>query len=152
MQVIKFPTLRTTLPDFIKFMQYHNFPIPFKLPPKAVMLKQFKEAGLTKQLAIDKLAESYGHEVLRLPPYYCVLNPIQLVWAHLKKFVRKQNISPTLSASVCELLWNGISAIGSKLWSSCIQHTIKKENEYYSYICSTDTERFVIDMDESDDE
>ena len=30
---------------------------------------------------IDRLAHDSGHEILRLPPYHCELNPIELLWA-----------------------------------------------------------------------
>ena len=28
---------------------------------------------------VDELIKSYGHEVLRLPPYHCDLNPIERI-------------------------------------------------------------------------
>ncbi|KAH8027924.1 hypothetical protein HPB51_011154 [Rhipicephalus microplus] len=30
---------------------------------------------------IDTLAATHGHEVLRVPPYHCEFNPIELVWS-----------------------------------------------------------------------
>ncbi|XP_077516593.1 uncharacterized protein LOC144127212 [Amblyomma americanum] len=30
---------------------------------------------------IDTLAATHGHKVLRLPPYHCEFNPIELVWS-----------------------------------------------------------------------
>ena len=38
-----------------------------------------KEKRNPKYYVIDQLATKYGHEVLRLPPYHCDLNPIELV-------------------------------------------------------------------------
>lgn len=32
-----------------------------------------------------------GHEVVRLPPYHCQYNPIELIWAHVKSKVAEKN-------------------------------------------------------------
>ena len=37
---------------------------------------------------IDNIAKKYGHEVIRLPPYHCDLNAIELIWADEKNYVR----------------------------------------------------------------
>ncbi len=34
-----------------------------------------------------------GHIPLRLLPYYCELNPIELIWAQLKKIISKYNFN-----------------------------------------------------------
>jgi transposase len=33
---------------------------------------------------IDEMEQEMGHTVLRLSPYHCELNPIELVWAQKK--------------------------------------------------------------------
>lgn len=40
---------------------------------------------------LDGLAAEEGHQVVRLPPYHCELNPIELIWSQLKGFVRSRN-------------------------------------------------------------
>ena len=40
----------------------------------------------------------YGHEVLRLPPYHCDLNAIELIWANEKNFVARENKEMTLES------------------------------------------------------
>lgn len=38
---------------------------------------------------IDELAQTHNKKVLRLPPYHCELNPIELAWANVKDHVKK---------------------------------------------------------------
>ena len=33
---------------------------------------------------VDELAESYGHKVIRSPPYHCHFKAIELIWARVK--------------------------------------------------------------------
>ncbi|KAJ4427079.1 hypothetical protein ANN_24694, partial [Periplaneta americana] len=42
-----------------------------------VLLKKSKE----KNFKIDQILKAYGHSVIRLPPYMCDLNVIELVWS-----------------------------------------------------------------------
>ena len=44
----------------------------------------------------SSIAKKSGHEVLRLPPYHCELDAIELVWADIKNFVAKENTTRNL--------------------------------------------------------
>lgn len=43
-----------------------------------------------KKYELDEIASSMGHEVIRLPPYHCQYNPIELIWAQVKREVAKK--------------------------------------------------------------
>ncbi|XP_047998733.1 uncharacterized protein LOC125236081 [Leguminivora glycinivorella] len=45
------------------------------------------------KMAVDELAAAHNVTILRLPPYHCELNPIELVWAQVKGHVAKKNKS-----------------------------------------------------------
>ena len=40
---------------------------------------------------VDELAKDHGHTVLRLPPYHCILNPIEMLWSYQKRLVQSQS-------------------------------------------------------------
>jgi transposase len=44
----------------------------------------------TKTYDLDKLANERGNQVIRLPPYHCHYNPIELVRAQVKREVAKK--------------------------------------------------------------
>jgi transposase len=50
-----------------------------------------------KAFKIDRILSDYGHTVVRLPPYMCDLNPIELAWAKIKRIVREHNVTADLS-------------------------------------------------------
>ena len=36
------------------------------------------------KFVVDEMAKAMGHEVVRLPPYHCEFNPIELAWSQVK--------------------------------------------------------------------
>jgi transposase len=40
---------------------------------------------------IDGIFAEHNHNILRLPPYHLELNPIELIWAHVKNSVAQNN-------------------------------------------------------------
>ena len=39
----------------------------------------------------DAFLRGKGHDVLRLPPYHCEFNPIEMVWGDVKGYVGQEN-------------------------------------------------------------
>ena len=79
-------------PLILHYMSTHNIPIPDPVPiiPQLLQIieQQLPPSERVKRYAIDEMAAQHGHIVLRLPPYHCVLNPIEFVWSQLKRKVR----------------------------------------------------------------
>ena len=46
---------------------------------------------------LGKIAYKYGHEIVRLPPHHCQLNPIELIWGIEKNYVASENKEHKLS-------------------------------------------------------
>lgn len=44
-----------------------------------------------KKYELDEFAFKMGHEVVRLPPYHCQYNPIEMIWAQAKRQVASKN-------------------------------------------------------------
>ncbi|KAL0861408.1 hypothetical protein ABMA27_008952 [Loxostege sticticalis] len=51
-------------------------------PELEKLVKKNKEEKIRYE--IDDLAQANGHQVLRLPPYHCQYNAIELIWAQIK--------------------------------------------------------------------
>ena len=104
--------------------------------------------------AIDEIAKAAGHEVVRLPPYHCELNPIEIAWAQVKGYIRVHNTKFTLT-HVKELSFAGFAHVGSEEWEKLVQHVQNKvEDKLWeedplqeSYI-----EEFIIQVGDSDEE
>ena len=47
---------------------------------------------------METVAKEYGHKILRLPPYHCELNHIELAWATEKNYVTGENKDMSLDS------------------------------------------------------
>lgn len=109
------------------------------------LVKQNKHMFLAYQ--IDTLASAAGHEVVRLPPYHCELNPIELVWSQVKGYVASKNTDFKID-SVEKLLLEGIAGVTPQNWFRDCNHVIKLEDETWERdgIIDSQTESLIISL------
>ena len=55
---------------------------------KQALYAIIKSTNPTPKYAVDEMAKAAGHEVVRLPPYHCELNPIELAWSQVKQYIK----------------------------------------------------------------
>ena len=55
---------------------------------------------------IDSLLKQEGHEVVRLLPYHCDLNPMKYEWSSVKHIIRENNVGRDLSLKNLKVLLN----------------------------------------------
>ncbi|XP_066248159.1 uncharacterized protein [Euwallacea similis] len=117
--------------DIVKYMKSKGMEIPTKATRK-VLLQMVKQQNFKKEYVIDNFFQTRGYTILRLPPYYCIFNPIEMVWAAIKKRLRKNNQSPELGDSVIDNIKTVIKELNeTNLWKKCVSHVKTVENEYY---------------------
>ena len=73
------PSMKMRKNGMIEFMEKHNITIPEPMPTKPVLHSLIREANNPKQYIVDKIAKTSGCSILWLPPYHCMLNPIEMV-------------------------------------------------------------------------
>lgn len=86
---------------------------------------------------IDEYAKDNQKLVLRLPPYHCELNPIELAWASVKSYVRTHNTTCKLK-DVLELLTKGVDNVTPEMWTNFVGHVIKEEEKFWNIENLTD--------------
>ncbi|XP_076665030.1 uncharacterized protein LOC143367279 [Andrena cerasifolii] len=105
-----------------------------------------------KTYKIDELIKSHGHNVLRLPPYMCDLNPIELAWAQLKRKIRERNPSSTISKDDLQTFTReALSEITQNQWENFCRHVEKIEQEYWSNDRIIEDTEFNLGNSDSDD-
>jgi transposase len=99
--------------------------------------------------AVDKIIAEAGHEVLRLPPYHCIFNPIEMVWSQAKRcyesIVLKEN--DPITAWKKTLLH-----VTPEQWSNYVTHTDNLIRKYWEKERWVTVNELVIDLSiDSDD-
>lgn len=126
----KVPTTATRKKDIQNWLESKN--ISFEpTEVRAELLKKVREhKHLYQAYVVDELAKVHGVSVVRLPPYHCELNPIELVWAQIKGYVASKNKTFKLN-EVKELLPQAMATITPERWKACVEHVIKEEENFF---------------------
>ncbi|KAH9639663.1 hypothetical protein HF086_017657 [Spodoptera exigua] len=83
-----------------------------------------------KLYIVDELLREHGHEVLRLPPYHCDLNPIEYIWNLIKQRVAAKNVNQ-YEKEIEGLTRQAIQSITASDWKKEVNHIERLEKEYW---------------------
>lgn len=118
--------------EMIEWLAKNNIPFSEDLKKFDLLELIEKHKQPEKVYRIDQVLKAHGHTVVRLPPYMCDLNPIELAWAKVKRIVREQNITGDLSLKKLEeVTTNAMIAVQRSDWEGFIKHTVGVENNYW---------------------
>ena len=95
-------------------------------PELVALVKKHKMATVYKS---DVIIREHGHEVLRLPPYHCDLNPIELIWSQIKGTVARRNRDFTLKGTI-SLTDQAIKEVKVPDWQNAIRHVESIVQQY----------------------
>lgn len=120
----KSPTSSSTKSVMIEWLQKRGIPVSndLKRPELYELVRLHKPPAPTYE--IDEKAAKLGFKVIRLPPYHCHYNPIEMVWSYLKGFVRERNTSFKIK-DVEDLFYEACSTVRADKWSKYVEHVKK---------------------------
>jgi transposase len=107
---------------------------------KAMVREHIK---LHEKIEIVRLSEEAGHKVLFTPPYHSDLQPIELIWAHIKDRVARKYSRASTLALVFERLqleFQELSTNGEETVNSAIEHCVKVAHDFYDRMEQDDDE------------
>ena len=113
------------------FITKYHIEVPSLLSVKPVLLERIREANIPKKYVIDEMAITAGYFFLRLPPYHCVFNSVEMVWNQLNHHARHLNIYTSQPAKVIDILRNICDQkITKGCWENYVTRVIKQEKEF----------------------
>lgn len=122
--------------EIIQWLEDKNVVVDRKMV-KLELMRMVKEIRTTDKYVIDEKAMESNKIVLRLPPYHCELNPIELAWSVVKNHVKQNNTSFKLN-DVRQLLIDGVQKVTPEMWANFVQHTTKEEDKMWDIESITD--------------
>ncbi|KAE9544251.1 hypothetical protein AGLY_001430 [Aphis glycines] len=124
----KIPTSSTKKEDIISWLISKNVVIDQKMFKPQLLAKVKEIKGQYMSYVVDNMAKDAGHNILRLPPYHCELNPIELAWAMVKGYVKQHNTTYKID-DVKLLLNTAIERVTSENWQNFLQHVKTEEDK-----------------------
>ncbi len=129
---------------------------------KYELLELAKAHVKPKEYETDRITREFNVEhgtnikILRLPVGHCELNPIELIWAQLKRRIATENRTFRIN-DVRQLAELVAAEIPNENWDKCIAHARKVEREYWEkdgLMDNVEVEPLVINVedDEEDDD
>lgn len=103
-----------------------------------------------KKYAVDELIREAGHEVLRLPPYHCQFNAIEMVWSQAKRLYDQLTLK---TKDVIEAWRVALDGVSKEQWANYVRHTdkvIKAAWEKERIIIVSNPQPIIINVDDSD--
>jgi transposase len=124
----KRPTTAWKKCDLQNWLEENN--IPYNATDKKdTLLNICKNNYTEKKYAVNEIIEQAGHEVLRLPPYHCIFNAIEMVWSQAKRSYDKELIKPNMDP--IKAWTHGLETVTSEQWGNYFRHTHKCIAEYW---------------------
>lgn len=99
---------------------------------KSELLRLAKIHAKPKIFVVDQIIESYGHQVLRLPPYHCQFNPIEYIWGISKQYY-DNHVGPNgyTDEAVWETWRKALSISTPEVWRNCISKCEKLIEDWW---------------------
>lgn len=151
-QIDKVPCTNWRKQEIVEWLARKNVVFSEK-DTKAELLQKVLPFKQEKRYELDELALSWGHEVVRLPPYHCQYNPIELIWAQVKKEVADKNKTFKIE-DVERLTSEAIDNVTPADWDKCVRHAEKLQSDDWEKEIVRDDlmEPFIINLrDDSSD-
>ncbi|XP_063226388.1 uncharacterized protein LOC134533083 isoform X2 [Bacillus rossius redtenbacheri] len=125
-QVEKTPTTNWTKDALIAWLEKNEIKHENNLL-KVELLRIAKQNKPRIRYEVDKLARNYGHEILRLPPYHCHYNAIELVWAQCKHHYNSNvGRAKRFDNDAVAAIWKeALDASTPERWARCVDHVEK---------------------------
>lgn len=128
----KQPTVSWTKNKIKEWLEENNIPLNNDMF-KVELLNLAKKHKKPIRYKVDELLQENGHEALRLPPYHCQFNAIEMVWADAKDYYNKHIGEDGYGNDKVLTMWErALQKVTPESWKSKIAHTEKIIEEWYN--------------------
>ena len=148
----KLPSSKTKKDDIRKWLEDNEVTYDLSQTKAELLRLVAPYKSREKSYELDRIANEMGHEVIRLPPYHCQYNPIELIWARVKGEVADKNTTFKL-ADVERLMHDALGNVTPEHWASCVQHAERLQEEDFEKEVGRDEilERIIINIGDDSD-
>ncbi|KAL4149806.1 hypothetical protein QTP88_003668 [Uroleucon formosanum] len=108
---------------------------------KFQLIEKVKEIRLIYDNYRRSVQEAINHNkaVLRLPPYHCQLNPMQLAWEVVDRHANVNNCTSSELDDIRQLFNEGVKLVTTEMWASYVNSSIMYEDKLWNLDIITDS-------------
>lgn len=152
-QIDKMPTQANKKQEIIDWLKRHGENVDDTLLKVQLVNILKSKKSLPKRYITDEIAAECGHWVLRLPPYHCQYNAIELIWAQIKGHAARNNTHPPFTANkMLDLLKNACAEVTAEHWEKIVRRTqniIASDWEIHVALDNIEIQELIINVEES---
>ncbi|XP_054015963.1 uncharacterized protein LOC128896630 [Hylaeus anthracinus] len=120
---------------------------------KIELLHIMKQQQVPDNYAVDEIVKRKNVTILRLLPYHCELNPIQMIWTQVTNYVATRNTTFKFN-DMTRFFTEAVNNVIADNWKTCIDHVvINFEDKFLQLdgIIESVIEPFITNLNDSDD-
>lgn len=118
----KTPTMSSRKVEMVGWLRKHNIVFESHMHKAELMELISLHKPPFPVYVIDEMAKESGHRVIRLPPYHCHFNSIELIWAQIKGYVARNNKKFNIT-EVTSLTNEALEKVTKSEWRKVVNHT-----------------------------
>lgn len=146
-QADKVPTMSSRKEVMIQWLRGKHIPFS-ESATKDQLFQLIKPLTGTRSFVVDQIIEEAGHEVLRLPPYHCQFNAIEMVWSQTKRYYDNHIIK---NKDVLKTWSEALNNVSEEQWTHYVRHTESViQNAWDRFKITQSQQPLIINLDESD--
>ncbi|XP_062520191.1 uncharacterized protein LOC134195205 [Corticium candelabrum] len=151
--VEKVPTKSSRKKEMQEWLTRKRIPFSDKDLKKDLFAKIQLSVPNRKLYATNEAAKACGHIVLRSPVAHCELNPIELVWADVKRYLKVHNKTFKL-ADLEQLVPDAFQSVTPEMWAKHCQHVQEEEERFWEKdgLQEESVEEYIIELGTEDDD
>ena len=139
-----FPTPRSNKRELQVWLEKNHSHLKLHDDPsmlKAELYEICKKIAPPPEFKLDRMAEKYGHRILRTPQYHCELQPIESCWGIVKNFCRS-HCDFTMKGLNKQLQY-GFSKVSKATCGKLIEKVRRQEDLFWEEDAEVDTREMV---------
>lgn len=145
-KIEKIPNTKSKKEEIKCWLRDKNVEFPEDCLKKELLAEVGKVKHLYSLNIVDEMAREHGLTVLRIPPYHCELNPIELVWSQVKRHVAKNNKKYDVKL-MDTIINNAFKSVTETQWNNYCEHVMKIEEKMWEMDnLQDDVEPFIIQL------
>jgi hypothetical protein len=147
----KAPSTKSRKSEIVDWLKKKNITVD-PTETRAELLQRVQPLTTRKKHELDQIANERGHQVIRLPPYHCQYNPIELICSQVKREVVDRNKTFKLADDAERLMSDAIDRVTVEDCQKCVRHAERLQEYDFVKECSRDSiiEHIVINLRGSD--